>query len=623
MTNSIKCFWVFAIIGTTAMAAPLKTTTSLPLTGNDIRSAMTTLKTQKSAEQFTTFIKSLDVFADHQNPTTIAQMENRSIKKAFYVAPFFQASHERASVGGQEIAERAIKILTEAYELMMSFDFELMKINQLKLEVNKKTNALEKLRRNLPELTNALAIQSTMQLIANIEREIVTLNKQVETLEQQARQSIANTSTVLRQQVASQIQLRLAFLGVTATPEESALLQSAHAADLQRGLANIIARASNDGQFGFRTAIYEAGYTEQQRDWIALYRSVRPDVTVSSLATNTVYARSTALTAKNAVTSDHNYFLGKDNIVSGSRMILGVNAGSQGACGNTRSCNVTMEYTWLGASMAQAAVSGSIAMPVYFEADVSFVQPDFEGSVTCDFTNGFSVKGRADVKDGAIIYDGDVSNKINYAAIENGSCNYQIVKGDAQSAAYYTIKSLHDNYMNLKMQRAEKSRAEKDRYKEYVNKELAYHASRSQNTNFDFWSLSTWTTALGAPWGTVASFVVGAARSFYWHTRVEDSSTTEAVKFTTTIKESNVQKTERVAFNGFTLLCWKKDNAGLSLAACPSAAQTEYQNQADTDLGKHQQLCDIGINAECIERAAQYARNPIIDERGVVVDPWA
>lgn len=393
---------------------------------------------------------------------------------------------------------------------------------------------------------------------------------------------------------------------------------------MSAGLRRIVARATSTGQFGYRTVVYEAGYNEQQKKWIGIYKSIRPDVNVSKLAASTVYARATAQTAKSEHITDSNLFVGNDEIIDAPRVFLAVNGNSQGKCGNTNSCNVTMEFTYSGAIMALTARSGAIALPVYFEADVSFMQPEFEGSVTCKFENGFSVKGRSDVKDGAIIYDGDVSNKINYNAIENGSCDYQIIKGNNQSAAYYAIKNLYDNYLNLKMQRAAKSRDEKDRYRKYVNEELAYHASRSQNTNFDFWSIGTWTTTLGNLWGPVTSIVIGGARSFYWHTRIEDTTTTESVNFTTRIKESNIESKERVSFDGFTLVCWKKDGLNSVLAACPSVSIATYQAQADTDLGKNQEMClGDSVSADCLKDAKEHAKEIETDVNGVIVDAWA
>lgn len=622
---SMSPLFAATLMTSTALAAPLKGSTSLPLTGDDLNLAKPSLAANQ-LENFANFIKGLDVLPDHANPKPIADVQNRAIKKIYYVMPFFQASEARGVVGGQEISDQGIQIIAECLALVESFDYQLSRITQLTAEVTTKSNTLSKLQQNLPKLTDPVAIATTKELIDQIKAEIASLQSQIAVLEATANAGIDSTSVGLKQQVVGQLQLKLSFLGVTPTYAEAAQLRSNTAADLRMGISTMIARAVSLGQFGYRSAVFESGYTQQQKDWIALYRRVRPDVQVSSLLTNAVFARATALTSKETVASPYPYFLGSAQVVNAPRLFLAVNGGSNGACGNTKACNVTLEYTWLGAMMAKTSRSGAVTMPIYFEGDVTFAQPDFAGSVTCDFTTGFKVQGRADVKDGAIIYDGDVTNKINYSDLETGACNYTITKGDANSAAYYTIKRIYDSYMALKTQRAAKSHSEMERYREFVNNELQYHARKSQQTNFDFWSLTTWTNAFGGMWGTVASFVVGSARSFYWHTRIEDTSVQSAVKFTTTISESNIQKTERFAFDGFPVLCWKIDVDGMTrvLAACPASALSDYQDQADTDLGKDQQACGTSsASADCVDQANQNDNDPVTDDNGVIVDPWA
>lgn len=609
----------------TALAAPVKSPTSLPLTGDDLIQAKASVG-EEQLENFANYIKGLDVLADHANPKTINEIENRALKKVFYILPFFQASEARAAVGEQEISDQGIRIVVECYDLVSSFDYELLKINQLQQEVVSKSDAVAKHQGKLPDLTDELAIATTKDLIAQINAEIASLKSQIVVLEGTANAGIDNTSIGLRKQVVGQIQLKLSFLGVTPTDIEQQQLASTKADDLRAVIGSMIARAVNQGQFGYRSAVFESGYTKQQKDWVALYRRIRPDVQVSSLVTNAVYARATALTSKESVQTPYPYFLGSAQVVNAPRLFLAVNGGSGGACGNTRACSVTLEYTWLGAMMAKTARFGAVTMPVYFEGDVRFAQPDFEGSVTCDFKNGFKAQGRADVKDGAIIYDGDVYNRMHYSDIEEGACKYTITKGDADSAAYYTIKKIFNDYMNLKMQRAAKSLAEKERYRDLVNSELQYHASKSQQNNYGFWSLTTWTNAFGRFWGTVTSFVVGSARGFYWHTRIEDTSVVSEVKFTTTISESNILKTERFSFDGFPVLCWKLDADSITrvLAACPSASLSDYQGHSDTDLGKNQQACgDSGTSGSCVDQTDRNEDRPSTDPNGVIEDPWA
>jgi cob(I)alamin adenosyltransferase len=621
-TKWLGFFSIFNLFFSAALlSAPIKTPCSLPLSGNDILAAASILQDDKLNRDFIYFIKNLDVFADHQNTKEVEQIENKKISKYYYIAPFFQASEERAYAGTQELAEEAIKIIGEIYEMVSAFDYELFKINQVSQEIDKKIAAIKNLKKKISNSDELSSKKITEELVVQLEKEVSKLNTDLGILENNANQGIDETSTLLKRQVISQIQLKLSFLGVTATSTESELLKSNKASDLRIGIASLISRTTGQGQFGYRTVAFESGFTEQQRKWIGLYRSIRPDVHVSSLPTKTVYARSTALTARENGGEIADYFTGSDRTVNAPRLFLAVNGGSNGACGNTKSCNVTIEFTWLGATLAKSARSGAIILPIFFEADVLVAQPDFEGSVTCDFKNGFSVTGRADVKDGAVIYDGDIHNKINYEALEEGSCNYKIDKGDADSAAYHTIKYIHDNYLKLKMQRASKSRDEMNEYKNSITNELKSHAVNSQNKNYDSWSITSWSQALGNAWGNVATIVVEGIRSFYWHTRIEDSSIKEIVKFTTKISESNVQKIERMSFDGFPIMCWKGNNATLDLVACPTSNISNYIKQSDTDLGKNRSLCgEDGVSTNCLDMS-EYV--PDTDNNGIISDPWA
>lgn len=620
---SLWMFFIVTYFSCSSFAAPLKTMVSLPLSGSDIEQAQRRLNSERQLENFIFFIKGLDVYPDHTNPKEISAMENRNQAKKYYIAPFFQASEERSVVGGQEIADEGLKIMTEIYELLKAFDFELNKIQELTLEGRRKIGVIEKLRKNLQSLTDEMAIESTENLIAQLERDIADLKSEIKSLKAVADKGISETSPGLMRQVTNQVILKLSFLGIAANEEQNKKLTSEKPSDMRIAISSLIENAASQGQFGFRNAIYESGYTKQQRKWIALYRLIRPDIQIAPLATKAVFARATSLTAESDRNEQSEYFLRKSKIVRAPRIFLAVNGASGGACGNTKSCNVVIEYTWLGANMAKAAKFGAIIMPIYFEADVSFMQPDFAGSITCNFENGFKVEGRADVKDGAVIYDGDVYNQITYTAFEDGSCNYSITKGDGNSAAYYAIEKLYENYMNLKTERAAKARAEKDQYRNFITRELDYHANNSQKKDYEMWSLETWDSALAGGWGTVATFVIETARDFYWHTRIEDSKTTERVNFTTTINESNIQKTERMAFDGFTVLCWKEDNGTKNLSSCPSDKTSEYQKQADTDLGKSQQVCNEGFDEICLEDIKKQDRTLQPNEDGVVMDPWA
>src|SRR5260370_33073232 len=145
---------------------------SLPLTGSDIEQAQGRLKSDSEVQNFIFFIKGLDVYPDHANPKEIRAMENKDLSKKYYIAPFFQASDERRVVGGQELADEGIKIIMEVKDLVSAFDFEIFKIILLMKEERKKNQTLDKLRKNLPKLSDQNLIDNYKILIAQLEKEI-------------------------------------------------------------------------------------------------------------------------------------------------------------------------------------------------------------------------------------------------------------------------------------------------------------------------------------------------------------------------------------------------------------------------------------------------------------------
>ncbi len=502
-------------------------------------------------------------------------------------------------------------------DLTESFDLNLVRVTQLDRAIDDKQRDYDARKEVLSATKDAHLTEVYRQALNDLQRTITELEAQRDQARGKGVDGLRETPLVLRQEVANQIRLKLSFLGVSASASEKQALESDDPKKMVGAIADMSARASSGGQYGVRQVVYKGGYTSKEADFVSKYRLIRKDVEVSSLRPLTVYARGTSLSVKN----DAEYAF--DKYVGGARLYLGFNAGSEGRCGNTRACNVTIDYTFLGATLAQTSRSSAIVIPVTFEADISMIQPDFSGEIECHFQTGWQAKGRADVKDGAIIYDGDVYNQIQYHAIEEGACQYNIARGSANSAAYHMIKQLYLEYMTLKHERGVRARKDKDDYQEYVNRELQEHANRAQSQkDYDFSSLTTWTSAFGLGWGTVASFVVGSARNFYWHTRIEDQKTTDAVNFKTTINESNVELSERVSFDGSSIVCWRGTRLDKYIGACPEQEKESYSQSADHDAGKNQALCGPnGASASCLDRAREAERRETTDANGVT-DPW-
>lgn len=602
-----------------ANAAPVMTPSSLPLTGDDINLARQYMSDEEDIKTFARFIKGLDVYPDHQNPTQIPAMENKNIKKTYYISPYFQPPKNQQVTGTQEIAKQALEVIAAVSDLTSAFDYDLVKLGELDKDLNFYKKSLEKVIKALASEHDKFRISVLTGLKDELKKDIAAIQQQKRTITSAGIEGLQETGEGYRKQISNQVRFKLALLGIEATSEELNQFNSLKSEQMVDAITTMIARATNQGQFGIRQGIFTNGYTKQQAEYIKLYRLIRNDVKVSSVKATTVYARAASLTAETTHPSNHPVL--NNGKVNALRLFTGVNAGTQGRCGNTKSCNVVIDLSYMGALMALTSQRGAITFPVIFEADVTFKQPDFHGTVNCDFKTGRKAQGRADVKDGGVIYDGDVYNKIHYSSSEEGACNYEILEGDANSAAYYTIKTIYNNYMRMKTERAMKSKQEKDRYQEFVNREIQHHATQSQQQNgWEWHSLTTWTRAFGSGWGTVVSYVVGSARNFYWHTRIENTSNYDNVKFSTTIKEKNVLKTARLTFDGNPLMCWKGDMLSKYLSACPTS---DYGEKADHDVGTNQQLCgDQGTSAQCIDTAEDADENANTDDNGVIQNPW-
>ena len=599
-------------------SAPVLSSSSLPLDDKDIVEASEVYKDETELHQFASFIKSLSVYPDHENPKTVSGMGNRTLVKTYYIAPNFKVPADQKVVGAQEIAKSALELLTEIQDLTTSFDYELILHNEIQAQIVRNTKVKANLQDSLATVTDPVQKATIEGLIADLERTLAKLKIEAEEITQEAEDGLDLVSDRFKQSIARQIRLKLSFLSVEPTPEEEAQFDSGEPNEMVKAIESMVARATSQGQFGVRQGIFTTGYSKRETDFISTYRRIRGDVQVNLLSTTTVFARPAALTTN--VGTDGRAVARNGNA---TRLFAAVNAGTQGRCGNTRSCNAVIDLTYMGAMMAQNSKRGAITFPVVFDANVKVSQPDFHGEVECDFKTGWSVKGRADVKDGWAIYDGDIYNRLHYKSLEEGGCDYEIYEGDADSAAYYTIKRIYDNYMRLKMMRGMKSSAQKDAYKAEVDRELKRHQSQAQHTNYDTYSYVRW---FGGPFGSFVSRVINFGRSIYWHTRIEDSSTEDAVKFKTTIKESNVQKTERFTFDGNTLMCWKLEGLSISdayLGSCPEGAG--YEEKADTDLGHnddHDECIDNPFTSGCEDQVDDTDDNVDTDDNDVILDPW-
>ena len=390
-------------------------------------------------------------------------------------------------------------------------------------------------------------------------------------------------------------------LGLTPTSEESALLASTNPNDWVRGLASLRARAST-GQFGLRQVIFEAGFTTLQRDVLRTYLELRPDVTTRGLTVQSVAVRPAAQTLLDQA--------GNQVVRNAVMQLRGINVANGGVCGSSASCNAVMEYTDIGARAARflgfSTEITAILTPVTFEASVRVLEPDFVGNVFCNFKTGWTAQGRADVKDGAVIYDGDLANKIKYDPVDNGfgGCRVTITEGDKDSAYFHTLMDMDEKYRNLFSERQEAAKKEKDAYRTQIEAELARHEQNSQTRSRGGWFSDVFGMITGGSIiRGVAGFLLGETRDFYWHTTTLDTRNIDELTVRQDYNIHGVTAVRKYAFDGYPLVCYTPVAGGGNrlMKACPDSKFTD----GDTEVSSGEDTCpETDILGNCIEDQA-------------------
>ena len=76
-------------------------------------------------------------------------LEDRNIEKKFYISPFFQPHESDHTVGAQELAELALNILIDVYDLTDSFDYNLVRLESINKNIRTKEKQIEELNEQL------------------------------------------------------------------------------------------------------------------------------------------------------------------------------------------------------------------------------------------------------------------------------------------------------------------------------------------------------------------------------------------------------------------------------------------------------------------------------------------
>lgn len=569
-----------------ARAAPTMGSTKLPVDLQLIQALDARGMTQGQIDDFVATLVGIELYDDHANPTDTPARSDRTRTKIYYTGPYFTPSRARSVVGAEQFATSALTLLDDTDILMNSFAFraaERLRLVREQLLVQATISAITRALSN-PQLP-PMERQSLLDLLTTKQAELQKIAAEIANLNQEGTSGAGQLVPSLRQEISDLIILTLSRLGVLPTTEELSLINSLVPTNWVQGLAQLRARAG-DGQLGLRQVIFESGLTPPQLSALSLYLQLRPDVVLRGLTMQGVLVRPVATTLVDPEL---------ETITRTPAMqFRGVNLGNGGTCGSTRSCNVIMEYTDTG-SRDSVKLTGTVLVPVTFEGDVRVQEPDFVGSVHCHFKTGWMAQGRADVRDGAIIYDGDLSNKIKYDSTddEHGGCDFVVQEGSLDSAFYHTLWALNDYYIKLHTQRQQAAKEEKDAYRARIEEELLRHQRNSQTRQRGGWFSDVFGVFMGGRFFLgVAGFLIGGARDFYWHTTELDTANFDEINVSQTFTVRNTTILRRFTFDGLAIACHEQTLGGPKIIRACSDEELEDPN---TEPDEGNEDCPTGI----------------------------
>lgn len=192
---------------------------------------------------------------------------------------------------------------------------------------------------------------------------------------------------------------------------------------------------------------------------------------------------------------------------------------------------------YLGAAVVlDATIAGSeglakhlapFVLPVGIEATFKQQLLPTEAELDCDFSDMFQVQGRADVRDGLVIYDNDITNTISPTDSSQGACNIALKSGDSSSAHFAALQALEKKYDELRLQRTILTQQEKKAYFQGVLNDIQNNRRQGGDrytTIFKWLNPYSW-------FEDVAVESLAAASDFHWHTNIQNVKNLSSVKF--------------------------------------------------------------------------------------------
>ncbi len=286
-------------------------------------------------------------------------------------------------------------------------------------------------------------------------------------------------------------------------------------AELIAAFSDSLASADNSYVGFFSMSVY-AGFTEEQLETLSKYKMLVPDKKIVIMPATDFNFTALTDTAK------------ENNQVKSVKMF-----GDAKGAGDYTGANITFDLTVAGARALGMYLEPFI-VPIAINAATNFQMEPFEAVLKCDFSAGYSVKGRSDIKDGLVIFDNDLTNQIRTHDESRGACNVEMISGDRNSAHLTALQELEKVYEGVRLRRTTLSEQQKNQYYTGIVSDLTNKQHEERKDESSSISLIYAYANLGIE--GLAVQALSEASNFYWHTRIEDVENLSTVKFEKRIK---------------------------------------------------------------------------------------
>lgn len=348
---------------------------------------------------------------------------------------------------------------------------------------------------------------------------------------------------------------------------------------------------------GYLTVSVYAGFTANQLESLRTYLTKYfPYIKVSLMAMDSLSFES--------ITELHN----RDN-TSGSKIYRAV----QGS-GDYLGSVITLDSTVAG-SFAASQHLGPHVLPVKIIGVYKDVPPKTEIELDCKFDAGWEVYGRSDIKNGAVIFDDDITTKITADDSGSQACSFKLISGDRKSAEFLAMKELESHLESYGLSRIKLSQEEKQAYYTKIMEDIDAHRrpAGKYSSYYAIWTLTGW--------AGIAVSILSEASNFYWHTSEQNVS-----------KFSSMSFKKKLSINGYDhitkaippdlCLVYNVDHSAYDRCSPVELKKAKTIQKASEEAEKSPECIGISSPLLCGEKRDQAGRTPNAPNRDAGNDAY-